>query len=166
VWLSREQLAEYPTIGMRSDQVVGAGPLAGRFAVSVEGRDARVCTRALVIAHGLRYDPPSLPGIGDGRLERIEFTAGPEERRDALFVCTPRGQPNDLAAMLSCSLSAGDTIETDIDGRTGVPGVYAAGTRPPSTHARCRMRSAPAHGWPTRWPSTRPPLGSRRSGLS
>jgi hypothetical protein len=28
--------------------------------------------------------------------------------------------------MLGCSLRAGDTIETDVDGRTGVPGVYAA----------------------------------------
>jgi thioredoxin reductase len=42
-------------------------------------------------------------------------------------VCTQRGQPNGLAAALGCRLRAGGTIETDIDGRTGVPGVYAAG---------------------------------------
>jgi thioredoxin reductase len=204
----RKQLAEYPTIAMRGNQVQGAKLLPGGFAVSVEGRDAPVCTRALVIAHGLRYDPPALPGIEglwgrsvfhcpfcdgwevrdrplavhgngpaasrsalfvaswssdvvlctdglarldgeraalaragvrvreepilrlagrDGWLHRIEFTAGPPERRDALFVCTRRGQSNGLAAALGCSLSTGATIETDIDGRTGVPRVYAAG---------------------------------------
>jgi thioredoxin reductase len=197
-----------PTVGIRGDRVLGAELLAGGLAVSVDGRDAPVCARALVIAHGLRYDPPPLPGIDelwgrsvfhcpfcdgwevrdrrlavhgngpaaarsallvarwssdvvlctdgparldgehealaragarvredpilrlagrDSRLERIQFATGPAEQRDALFVCTRRGQPNGLAAALGCRLSAGDTIETDIDGRTGVPGVYAAG---------------------------------------
>ena len=203
----REQLREYPTVELRCDEVLDAEPQAGGFAVSVDG-DAPVRTRALVIAHGLRYDPPPLPGIeglwgrsvfhcpfcdgwevrdrplavhgngpaaarsallvagwssdvvlctdgpaqldgerpalaragvrvreepilrligSAGRLERIEFTTGPEERREALFVSTRRGQPSDLAAALGCNLSDGGTIETDIDGRTSVPGVYAAG---------------------------------------
>jgi thioredoxin reductase len=204
----REQLREYPTVELRRDEVLDAEPLPGGFAVSVDGDHAPVRTRALVLAHGLRYDPPPLPGIEelwgrsvfhcpfcdgwelrdrplavhgngpaaarsallvagwsadvvlctdgparldgeraalaragvrvreepilrlagrDGRLDRIEFTAAPEERREALFVSTRRGQPNGLAAALGCSLSEAGTIETDIDGRTGVPGVYAAG---------------------------------------
>ena len=40
---------------------------------------------------------------------------------------THRGQPNGLAAALGCELTAGGTIVTDSDGRTGVRGVYAAG---------------------------------------
>jgi thioredoxin reductase len=204
----RAQLGEYTTVELRCDEVLDAQHLPGGFAVSVDGDDAPVRTRALVIAHGLRYKPPRLPGIEglwgrsvfhcpfcdgwevrdrpvalhgngpaagrsallvagwsgdvvlltdgpaeldgeraalaragvrvreepilrlagrDGRLERIEFAAGPAEDRDALFVSTRRGQPNGLAAALGCSLTEGGTIETDIDGRTGVPGVYAAG---------------------------------------
>jgi thioredoxin reductase len=63
----------------------------------------------------------------DGRLERIEFAAGPAEPRDALFVRTRRAQPNGLAEALGCELSAEETIVADADGRTGVPGVFAAG---------------------------------------
>jgi thioredoxin reductase len=63
----------------------------------------------------------------EGRLRRIEFAAGPAEEREALFVRTRREQPNGLAETLGLTLSEGGTIETDIDGRTGVPGVYAAG---------------------------------------
>jgi thioredoxin reductase len=58
---------------------------------------------------------------GDPGLHRLEDDFHSKVLADPLL------QPNDLAAMLGCSLSAGDTIETDIDGRTGVPGVYAAG---------------------------------------
>jgi thioredoxin reductase len=64
---------------------------------------------------------------GAGWLQRIEFDSGPAEQRDALFVRTDRGQPNGLAAALGCELSAAGTIVTDADGRTEVPGVYAAG---------------------------------------
>jgi thioredoxin reductase len=63
----------------------------------------------------------------EGWLQRIEFVDGPAEQRDAMFVRTYRGQPNDLADELGCELSAGGTIVTDVDGRTGVAGVYAAG---------------------------------------
>jgi thioredoxin reductase len=203
----REQLAEHPTVDVRHGEVLDAVPLGDGLAVKVDGGTA-VKTRALVLAHGLRYDPPPLPAIEqlwgrsvfhcpfcdgwevrdrplavhgsgpeaarsalvlagwsndvvlctdgparlngeraaledagvrvreepirelagrDGRLERIEFMAGPPERRDALFVRTRRGQPNGLAAALGCTLSEGGTIVTDADGRTGVPAVYAAG---------------------------------------
>ena len=63
----------------------------------------------------------------EGWLQRIEFVDGPAEQRDAMFVRTYRGQPNDLADEFGCELSPGGTIVTDADGRTDVPGVYAAG---------------------------------------
>jgi thioredoxin reductase len=203
----RAQLAEHPTVEVRHCEVVGAAPVPEGLAVRLAG-GAAAQTRALVLAHGLRYDPPPLPGIQelwgrsvfhcpfcdgwevrdralavhgngpeaarsalvlagwsndvvlltdgparlngersvlaragvqvreepirvldgrDGRLEQIEFAGGPPERRDALFVRTRRGQPNGLAAALGCTLTDGGTIVTDGDGRTGVPGVYAAG---------------------------------------
>jgi thioredoxin reductase len=202
----REQLAEFPNVEIRESEVLDAGPLDDGLAVRLDGGFAR--TRALVLAHGLRYDPPPLPGVralwghtvfhcpfcdgwevrdrplafhGDGRsaarsalvlsgwsndvvlltdgparlngerevleaagvrireepirelvgaggrLERIEFAAGPAEEREALFVRTRREQPNGLAEALGATLTEGGTIETDVDGRTGVPGVYAAG---------------------------------------
>jgi thioredoxin reductase len=203
----REQLAEFPTVEIRDDAVVDADLAgAGLWVRLGEGPDVR--TRSLVLAHGLRYDPPSLPGVEglwgqsvfhcpfcdgwevrdrplavhgngpaaarsalvlsgwsndvvlltdgpsglngelgalsqagvrvreepvrqlvghDGRLDRIEFADGPAERREALFVRTNREQPNGLAEALGCELGDGGAIETDIDGRTGISGVYAVG---------------------------------------
>jgi thioredoxin reductase len=203
----REQLAEHPNVEFRDVAVSGARRLAAGYSVSL-GDGSAVSTRALLLAHGLRYDPPVLPGIDelwgrsvfhcpfcdgwevrdrrlalhangadavqsalviagwsdnvmlctdgpaqlgagraaleqagirvneariqalsgrDGRLQRIEFEDGSSEACDALFVRTMRGQPNQLAAELGCELTAGGTIVTDEDGRTGVPGLYAAG---------------------------------------
>ena len=186
--------------------MLDAAPVSDGFAVKVDGGTVR--TRALVLAHGLRYDPPPLPGVkglwgrsvfhcpfcdgwevrdlslavhgsgpeaarsalvvsgwsrdvvlltdgparlngerealeragvrvreepvrrlvgGDGWLQRIEFESGPPELRDAMFVRTHRGQPNDIAEALGCELTAGGTIVTDAAGRAGVQGIYAAG---------------------------------------
>ena len=201
----RRQLGEHPNVEFRHAAVGGVERTRGPFIVrSADGRAVR--THAIVLAHGLRYDPPALPGIDPlwgrsvfhcafcdgwevrdrplafhgsgpgavrsalvlagwsndvvlctdgapdpggpalaaagvkvrtepiarlaghhGRLERIEFTHGPAERRAALFVNTRRDQPNSLAAALGCELTADGTIVTDADGRTNVAGVYAAG---------------------------------------
>jgi thioredoxin reductase len=201
----RRQLAEHANVEIRHGAVADVERTRGRFVVTpADGPAARA--HAIVLAHGLRYDPPALPGIGalwgrsvfhcafcdgwevrdrplairgsgaaavrsalvlagwsndvvlctdgaadpggavlaaagvrvrsepiarlagtDGRLERIAFTHGPDERREALFVTTRRDQPNGLAAALGCELTAAGTIVTDADGRTNVAGVYAAG---------------------------------------
>jgi thioredoxin reductase len=202
----REQLADHPNVEVRDGAVLDAASLADGFAVELDGTSVR--TRSLLLAHGLRYDPPALPGVeplwgrsvfhcpfcdgwevrdlslavhgsgpgaarsalvvagwssdvvlctdgpaklngeraalesagvrvreepirelvgGSGWLRRIEFAAGPPEQPDAMFVRTRRGQPNGLAAALGCELTDAGTIVTDGDGRTGVPGLYAAG---------------------------------------
>jgi thioredoxin reductase len=203
----REQLRGFANVDVRDGAVLDALPAPEGFAVQMEHGVVR--TRALVLAHGLRYDPPALPGVkelwgrsvfhcpfcdgwevrdlslavhgsgpesarsalvlsgwscdvalltdgparldaadrarlaaakvsvreepireligGAGWLKRIEFESGPPEHRDAMFVRTYRGQPNDLAEALGVELTAGGTIVTDAAGRTGVPGVYAAG---------------------------------------
>jgi thioredoxin reductase len=202
----REQLAGFPNVEVRDAAVLGAARTADGFAVEVDG--ASLLARSIVLAHGLRYDPPPLPGVkalwgrsvfhcpfcdgwevrdlslavhgsgpdaarsalvlsgwscdvvlctdgpaqlngeraaldaagvrvreepirelvgGAGWLKRIEFESGPPEHRDAMFVRTHRGQPNDLAEALGCELTADGTVVTDAAGRTGVPGVYVAG---------------------------------------
>jgi thioredoxin reductase len=203
----REQLAAHPTVEVRHDEVESITPAGGAFAVTLR-RGSHVRAGAVVLAHGLRYEPPPLPGIDglwghsvfhcafcdgwevrdrplaihgsgpaaarsalvlagwsndvvlcsdgpaglngergaleragvrireepidrlvgrDGQLERIEFESGAAEVRDALFISTRRGQPNALAAALGCELTDAGTIATDVDGRTSVPGVFAAG---------------------------------------
>src|SRR5829696_8508671 len=116
----------------------GSGPGAVRSALVLAGwsNDVVLCTDgapdpggALLATAGVRVrtEPIARLAGNDGCLEQIEFTHGPAERRQALFVNTRRDQPNGLAAALGCELSADGTIVTDADGRTNIPGVYAAG---------------------------------------
>jgi thioredoxin reductase len=116
----------------------GSGPAAVRSALLLAGwsNDVVLCTDgapdpggALLAEAGVRVRTEPIARLAghDGRLEQIEFTHGPAEQREALFVNTRRDQPNGLAAALGCELTADGTIVTDADGRTNVPGVYAAG---------------------------------------
>jgi thioredoxin reductase len=116
----------------------GSGLAAVRSALVLAGwsNDVVLCTDGapepgggLLAAAGVRVrtEPIARLAGNDGYLEQIEFTRGPAERREALFVNTRRDQPNGLAAALGCELTEAGTIVTDADGRTTVPGVYAAG---------------------------------------
>jgi thioredoxin reductase len=116
----------------------GSGPGAVRSALVLAGwsNDVVLCTDgapdpggALLAEAGVRVrtEPIARLAGDDGRLTRIEFSHGPAEPREALFVNTRRDQPNGLAAALGCDLTDAGTIVTDADGRTHVPGVYAAG---------------------------------------
>ena len=116
----------------------GSGPAAVRSALVLAGwsNDVVLCTDgapdpggALLATAGVRVrtEPIAWLSGSDGHLEQIEFSHGPAERREALFVNTRRDQPNGLAAALGCELTEAGTIVTDADGRTNVAGVYAAG---------------------------------------
>jgi thioredoxin reductase len=114
----------------------GAGAVRSALVLAGWSNDVVLCTDgapdpggAVLAAAGVRVrtEPIARLAGSDGRLERIEFTHGPLERREALFVTTRRDQPNGLAAALGCELTEAGTIVTDADGRTSVPGVYAAG---------------------------------------
>jgi len=103
----RDQLAGHPNVDYREDAVVDADTRGEGLAVRL-GDGAAVRTRALVLAHGLRYDPPPLPGVDnlwgrsvfhcpfcDGWEVRDRPLAvhgnGPEAARSALFVSTWSG---------------------------------------------------------------------------
>ena len=116
----------------------GSGPGAARSALVLAGwsNDVVLCTDGapdpggeVLAAAGVRVrtEPITRLAGSDGRLTQIEFSHGPAERREALFVNTRRDQPNGLAAALGCELTDAGTIVTDADGRTNVAGVYAAG---------------------------------------
>jgi thioredoxin reductase len=84
----REQLADHPTVQVRDGAVVDAEPWTGGLSVALEG-GAAVRTRALVLAHGLCYDPPPLPGVDAlwGRsIFHCPFCDGWEVRDRALAV--------------------------------------------------------------------------------
>ena len=97
-----EQLAEHPKVEVRTDAALDADSLDDRLVVRLDG-GGQVSTRAVVLAHGLRYEPPPLPGIRplwgrsvfhcpfcDGWEVRDRRLAvhgnGPEAARSALFV--------------------------------------------------------------------------------
>jgi thioredoxin reductase len=115
-----------------------SGPGAVRSALLLAGwsNDVVLCTDGapdpggeLLAAAGVRVRTEPIARLAghDGQLTQIEFSHGPAERREALFVNTRRDQPNGLAAALGCELTEAGTIVTDPDGRTNVAGVYAAG---------------------------------------
>ena len=116
----------------------GSGPAAVRSALVLAGwtDDVVLCTDGapdpggeLPAAAGVRVrtDPITRRAGDDGQLGRIEFAHGRAERREALFVNTRRDQPNGLPAALGCEVTAAGTLLTDADGRTSVPGIFAAG---------------------------------------
>jgi thioredoxin reductase len=116
----------------------GSGPAAVRSALVLASwsNDVVLCTDGapdpggeVLAAAGVRVRTEPIARLAghNGSLEQIEFSEGASERREALFVNTRRDQPNGLAAALGCELTEAGTIVTDADGRTSVPGVYAAG---------------------------------------
>jgi thioredoxin reductase len=114
----------------------GSGAVRSALVLAAWSNDVVLCTDgapdpggAVLADAGVRVrtEPIARLAGNDGRLAQIEFLHGPAERREALFVNTRRGQPNELASALGCELTAAGTIVTDADGRTNVAGVYAAG---------------------------------------
>ena len=59
------------SVEVRGGEVLDAAPVPGGLEVSLDGGTS-VRTRALVLAHGLRYEPPPLPATSSPRLPRPE----------------------------------------------------------------------------------------------
>ena len=82
--------------------------------------------------------------VTDDRLRAAQLADGHIVQRDALFIRpTVRAHPDGPAAALGCELLAGGLVRTDADGRTSVPGVWAAGN---ATNPRAQVITAAGEG--------------------
>jgi thioredoxin reductase len=129
----REQLVDLPTVEIRDAAVIDADLGSERLGVRLsDGSELR--TRALVLAHGLSYEPPALPGIEPlwGRsVFHCPFCDGWEVRDRALAV---HGNGPDVvsSAVVVSAWSSEVVLLTDGPARLGDGGrevLAAAGVR-------------------------------------
>ncbi|RYY96447.1 MAG: NAD(P)/FAD-dependent oxidoreductase [Chitinophagaceae bacterium] len=78
---------------------------------------------------GVRIDERELAAIRhrSGELEALVFADGAEHALRALFARPAFRQHSDLPARLGCALTEAGHVAVDEFGRTGVPGIFAAG---------------------------------------
>ncbi len=82
--------------------------------------------------------------VTDDRLRAIQLTDGRTVPREALFIRPAlSAHPDGPAAFLGCDLLDGGLVRTDADGRTSVPGVWAAGN---ATNPRAQVITAAGEG--------------------
>jgi thioredoxin reductase len=82
--------------------------------------------------------------VTDDRLRAVRLADGRVVERDAVFVRPAvRAHPDSPAALLGCELLAGGLVRTDPEGRTSVPGVWAAGN---ATNPRAQVITAAGEG--------------------
>jgi thioredoxin reductase len=74
----------------------------------------------------VRDDPVARLEAEDGKLARIVFADGSTEERAGLFL-VPSFTRSPIAGQLGCALDESGSILIDEDGRSSVPGVFAAG---------------------------------------
>ena len=82
--------------------------------------------------------------VRDDRLHAVQLATGAIVARDALFIRPAvRGHADTPAAALGCELLADGLVRADVDGRTSVPGVWAAGN---ATNPRAQVITAAGDG--------------------
>ena len=78
----------------------------------------------------IREDPVARLESEGGELARVVFADGSTDDRTGLFFI-PTFNPSPLPAQLGCELDDSGAVVIDGEGRTSVPGVYAAGDATP-----------------------------------
>jgi thioredoxin reductase len=82
--------------------------------------------------------------VSDDRLQGVQLASGQIVARDAVFIRPEvRAHADGLAAMLGCERLAGGLVRADTEGRTRVPGVWAAGN---ATNPRAQVITAAGEG--------------------
>jgi thioredoxin reductase len=104
------------------------------------GDRAALAARGIAVVDGVVAE---LVVTGD-RLRAALLADGRVIERDALFIRPAvRARPGSPAAMLGCELDAAGLVHTDAEGRTSVPGVWAAGN---ATDPRAQVITAAGQG--------------------
>ena len=82
--------------------------------------------------------------VTDDRLRAVRLADGRSVARDALFIRPAlRGHADGPAAALGCEVLAGGIVRVDVNGRTSVPGVWAAGN---AANPRAQVITAAGEG--------------------
>ena len=82
--------------------------------------------------------------VSDDHLQAVQLADGRAVARDALFIRPAlRAHTDTPAAALGCELFAAGLVRADADGRTSVPGVWAAGN---ATNPRAQVITAAGEG--------------------
>ena len=80
--------------------------------------------------------------VDDDRLRGVQLTDGRTVAREALFM-RPALRAHPIAPTFGCELQPNGLVQTDAEGRTSVPGVWAAGN---ATNARAQVITAAGEG--------------------
>jgi len=102
--------------------------------------------RAMLAARGIAVADGAVERfvVIDDRLRAVQLTDGRTVSRDAVFIRPAvRGRPDGPATALGCSVDPGGLVRTDADGRTSLPGVWAAGN---ATNPRAQVITAAGEG--------------------
>ena len=102
--------------------------------------------RAILDARGIAVvdGPVERLVVTDDRLRAVQLADGQSFPRTALFIRPAlRAHPDGPAAALGCELLADGLVRADADGRTSVPGVWAAGN---ASNPRAQVITAAGEG--------------------
>jgi thioredoxin reductase len=109
-------------------------------ATATEGERATLAARGITVVDG------TVEGllVADDRLRAVQLSDGRTVERDALFIRPAlRAHADGLPALLGCERLPGGLVRTDADGRTSVPGAWAAGN---ATNPRAQVITAAGEG--------------------
>src|SRR5207237_472739 len=125
--LSAARMAAAGTLLIERERRVG-----GKLAVVGEGAEAQRCAAAL---SRRGYEIAIVPGVPRRALgnpvKAVDTASGERIRCDAVAIAIPPAPLHELASSVGAQAhfdGAGFPVETDADGRTSVPWLFAAGT--------------------------------------
>lgn len=102
--LARRQVSAYPAVELQDGLAAGARIDGDGFIVSLSGREGEVRTRAMVLATGMDYEVPDVPGFAElwgGAVFHCPFCHGWDVRDRRVAVYAPAEASTRLATLLA-----------------------------------------------------------------
>jgi thioredoxin reductase len=139
--LARSQVAAYDTVALRDAEAVDARVEGDGFAVVLGGGDGEVRTRALVLATGMAYEVPDVPGFAElwgGAVFHCPFCHG-WEVRDRPVVVYGEGEVAERQARLLAGWTEDVAVvdPADVTGLRVRDGALQAVVRRDGSEVRC-----------------------------